>query len=73
MRSALFRLSTLPPARLSSGWVATGAHYLPNNSPIRGRPGRILPPLKHGMHPFYRHFRNRMLSLFVAPLAEVNL
>ena len=25
MRAALFRPSTLPPARLSSGWVATGA------------------------------------------------
>ena len=23
-----------------------------------------LPPLKHGMHPFYRHFRNRILFSF---------
>jgi len=48
MRAELFWLSTLPPARLSSGWVATGAHYLPSNLLIHGRPGKILPALLQG-------------------------
>ena len=39
MKAALFRPSTLPPARLSSGWVATGATDLPKTLRIRGRPG----------------------------------
>ena len=37
--AALFQPSTLPPARLSSGWVATGAPDLPKTLRIRGRPG----------------------------------
>ena len=62
MRAALFRLSTLPPARLSSSWAAaTGVPCLPSNSQIRGRAGMILPPSKLGMDPFCRYFRNRML------------
>ena len=47
-----------------SGWVAMGAIYLPRNSLIFESPGRILPPLNHGMHPFCRHFRNHILSSF---------
>ena len=38
-RAALFQPSALPPARLSSGWVAAGAPDLPKTSRIRGRPG----------------------------------
>jgi len=45
----LFRLSTLPPVRLLSGWAATGVPS--STSQIRGRPSRILPPPKHGCTP----------------------
>jgi len=57
-------LSTVPPARLLSGWAATGVSYLTSNSQTRGRPGRILPPSKLRLDPFYRHFRNRMFFSF---------
>jgi len=43
MRAALFRPSTLPPARLSSGWVVTGATNLPKTSRMRGRQGAEAP------------------------------
>ena len=59
--AALFRSSTLPPARLSSGWIATGATDLPKTSRMRRRPGWILLFPTPDMHLFSRLFPHRML------------
>jgi len=56
--------STLPPARLSSGWVATGATDLPKTLRTRGRQGWILLLPTPGMHLFSRLFHHRMLFSF---------
>ena len=47
-----FYSDTCALVRLGSHWIL----YLPSNSLISGRPGRMLSPLNHGMHPFCRHF-----------------
>ena len=54
----------LPPARLSSSWVATGAPDLTNTSRMRGRLGWILLLPIPGMHLFSRLFPHCMLFCF---------